>query len=60
MAKGCYEDHGSGEETLLNVIRSYGMEIPPSWALDMSESLQLTIGYLLKDKWMDLEFKSYD
>ena len=29
---------GGGKEIPLNTIRSYGMEVPPSEALDMSES----------------------
>ena len=39
---------GSSEETLLNVVRLYKMEAPPSRAFDMSGSLHLIIDYLLK------------
>ena len=44
-----------GEEIPLSVIRLCGMGIPPSEALDMSESLHLTIGYLLRIGCEDLE-----
>ena len=47
------------EETLLSVSRWCWMEVPPNEALDMSESLHLTIHYLLRDKQKDLESKSY-
>ena len=39
---------GGGEETPLNVIRLCGMGVPPTKALDMSGSLYLSIGYLLR------------
>ena len=40
----------SSEETLLSIVRPCGMEVPPSGAFKMSESLYLTIDYLLKDE----------
>ena len=43
---------GGGEETPLSAVKPCGMGVPPSEALDMSDSLHLTIGYLLK---MDME-----
>ena len=46
-----------GEETPLSAVRPYGMGVPPSEALDMSGSLHLTIGYLLKIGYGDLEFQ---
>ena len=46
---------GGGEETPLSVVRPYGMGVPPSEALDMSGSLYLTIGYLLRIGYEDLE-----
>ena len=46
---------GGGEETPLSVVRPYGMGVPPSEALDMSGSLHLTIGYLLRIGCEDLE-----
>ena len=39
-----------GEDTLLYAVRLCRMEIPPSEALDMSESVHLIISYLLRDK----------
>ena len=50
---------GGGEKTPLNTIRLFGMEVPPSGALNMSRSPYLTIGYLLIDVLKDLEFKFY-
>ena len=44
-----------GEETPLSVVRPCGMEVPPSKALDMSGSPYLTIGYLLRIGYGDLE-----
>ena len=41
---------GGGKETLLNAVKLCRMEIPPSGALDMNGSLQLTFRYLLKDE----------
>ena len=46
---------GSGEETPLSAVRPCGMEVPPSEALDMSGSPHLTIGYLLRIEYGDLE-----
>ena len=46
---------GIGEETPLSAVRPCGMGVPPSEALDMSGSPHLTIGYLLKIKYGDLE-----
>ena len=46
---------GGGEETPLSAVRLCGMGIPPSEALDMSGSLHLTIGYLLRIGYGDLE-----
>ena len=43
------------EETPLSAVRPCGMGVPPSEALDMSRSLHLTIGYLLKIGYGDLE-----
>ena len=50
---------GSSEKTLLNVLRSCRMEVPSNGALDMNVSPHLTIGYLLRSKRKDLEFKSH-
>ena len=44
-----------GVETPLSVIRPCVMGVPPSEALDMSESPHLTIGYLLRIGCEDLE-----
>ena len=44
-----------GEETPLSAVRPCGMGVPPSEALDMSRSLHLTIGYLLRIGYGDLE-----
>ena len=44
-----------GEETPLSAVRPCGMEVPSSEALDMSGSPHLTIGYLLKIGYGDLE-----
>ena len=46
---------GGGEETPLSAIRSCGMEVPPSEALDMNGSPHLIIGYLLRIGCRDLE-----
>ena len=46
---------GGGEETLLSVVRPCWMEVLPREALDISGSLHLTIGYLLKIGCGDLE-----
>ena len=46
---------GDGEETPISVVRSCGMEVPPSEALDMSGSPRLTIGYLVRIGCGDLE-----
>ena len=46
-----------GEETPLNAVRPCGMEVPPNEALDMSGSPHLTIGYLLRIGYGDLEFQ---
>ena len=37
-----------GEETSLSAVRPCAMGIPPNETLDMSGSLYLTIGYLLR------------
>ena len=39
-----------GEETPLNVIRLYKMEVPINKASDMSGSSYLSIGYLLRNE----------
>ena len=39
---------GGREETPLSAVRSCGMGVPPSEALDMSGSPHLIIGYLLR------------
>ncbi len=39
---------GGGEETPLIAVRPRGKGVPPSWALDISGSPHLTIGYLLR------------
>ena len=44
-----------GVETPLSAVRPCGMEIPPSGALDMSRSPHLTIGYLLRIGYGNLE-----
>ena len=46
---------GGGEETPLSAVRPCGMGVPPSGALDMSGSPHLTIGYLLRIGYGDLE-----
>ena len=46
---------GGSEETLLSAIRPCGMGVPLSKALDMSESPHITIGYLLRIEYGDLE-----
>ena len=46
---------GGGEETPLSAVRPCGMRVPPSGALDMSGSPHLTIGYLLRIGYRDLE-----
>ena len=46
---------GGGEETPLSAVRRYGMGVPPSEALDMSGNPHLTIGYLLRIGYGDLE-----
>ena len=53
-----WKGHGvtsGGEETLLSAVRPCRMGVPPSEALDMSGSPHLTIGYLLKIGYRDLE-----
>ena len=50
---------GGSEEILLNAVRSYGLKVPPNGALNMNRSLYLTIGYLQRNKYDDLEFKFY-
>ena len=44
-----------GEETPLSAVRPCRMGIPPSEALDISGSPHLTIGYLLRIGYGDLE-----
>ena len=44
-----------GEETPLSAVRSCGMGVPSSGALDMSGSPHLTIGYLLRIGYGDLD-----
>ena len=39
---------GSNKETPLSAVRMYEMEILPSKALDMNESVHLTIDYVLR------------
>ena len=46
---------GGGKETPLSAVRPCGMGVPPSEALDMSGSLHLIIGYLLKIEYGNLE-----
>ena len=46
---------GGGEKTPLRAVRPCGMEVQPSGALDMSRSPHLTIGYLLRIGYGDLE-----
>ena len=48
---------GDGEETPLSAVRPYRMGVLPSEALDMSGSLDLIIGYLLRIGCGDLEFQ---
>ena len=50
---------GGGAKTPLSTIRPCGMGISHKGALEMSTSLNLTIGYLLRNKWKDLESKSH-
>ena len=47
------------EEIPLSAVRPCRLGVPPSGVLNMSESLHLTIGYLLKNKRKDLESKFY-
>ena len=42
------------------MVKLYEMDVLSSQAMDMSESLNLTIGYLLRDEHKDLESKSYN
>ena len=51
---------GDGKEILLSVIEPCEMRGPPSRAFDMSRSLLVIIGYLVRDEQKDLESKSYD
>ena len=46
---------GGGEETPLSAVRACEMGVPPNEALDMSGSPHLTIGYLLRIGYGDLE-----
>ena len=46
---------GGGEETPLSAVRLCGMEVSSSEALYMSGSPHLTIGYLLRIGYGDLE-----
>ena len=46
---------GGGEEIPLSAVKPCGMGVPPSKALDMSGSPHLTIGYLLRIGYGDLE-----
>ena len=48
---------GGSEETLLSAVWPYGMKVPPSEALEMSRSPHLTIDYLPRIKYGDLEFQ---
>ena len=48
---------GGGEETPLSLVRHCRMRVQSFRALYMSESLHLTIGYLLRDKHNNLESK---
>ena len=41
---------GGADETSLSAIMPYRMEVPPKGALNMSGSLHLTIGCLLRDE----------
>ena len=43
------------ESTPLNAINLLEMKVPPIRALDMSRSLYLTIGKLLKDEYGELD-----
>ena len=49
--------NGGGEETPISAVMPGGMEIPPSETLDMNESLHLTIDYLLRVEYGNLEFQ---
>ena len=42
---------GGSEEILLSAVRLYRMEVLLNGTLDMSRSLYLIIGYLLRDEW---------
>ena len=46
-----------GKETTLSIGRPCKMKVPSSRALDMNESLHLTIVYLIRDESEDLESK---
>ena len=46
---------GGGKETPLSAVRPCRMGVPPSEALDMNGSPHLTIGYLLRIGYGDLE-----
>ena len=46
---------GGGEETPLSAVRLCGLGVPLNEALDMSGSPHLTIGYLLRIGYRDLE-----
>ena len=48
-----------GKRIRLSAVRSCGMDITPSMALDMCGNLHRTIPYLLRGEWKNLETKSY-
>ena len=48
--KGTMGVMDGGEETPLNMVKLYGMGVPPNGALDMSGSLHIIISYLLRDE----------
>ena len=50
---------GGGAKTPLRAITLCRMGVLPNGALNMSESLHLTINYLLRDEQKDLEFKPH-
>ena len=45
---------GGGEEIPLSAVRLCRMKVSPNACLDMSGSLHLTIGYLLKNEYRGL------
>ena len=52
--KAYYRIIDGSNDTPLNIIKLYRMEVLPSEVLDISGSLHLIIGYLLRDEYYEL------